>query len=95
MVSAAHAKGAAEIAARGISVTKEIAYATVLGLAGGSVFKVRALRSPAPLARHAAAAPSPRVLSRRAPACGRCHASRAALAVRGARAPAAVCAAQA
>ena len=41
MVSASHAKGAAEIAARGISVTKEIAYATVLGLAGGSVFKAR------------------------------------------------------
>jgi hypothetical protein len=43
MVSAAHAKGAAEIAARGISVTKEIVYASVLGLAGGSVFKARAL----------------------------------------------------
>ena len=41
MVSASHAKGAAEIAARGISVTKEIAYATVLGLAGGAVFKAR------------------------------------------------------
>jgi hypothetical protein len=40
-VSASHAKGAAEIAARGISVTKEIAYATVLGLAGGAVFKAR------------------------------------------------------
>ena len=49
MVSAAHAKGAAEIAARGISVTKEIVYASVLGLAGGSVFKARA-RAPAPLA---------------------------------------------
>ena len=45
MVSASHAKGAAEIAARGISVTKEIAYATVLGLAGGSVFKARTSRA--------------------------------------------------
>ena len=64
MVSASHAKGAAEIAARGISVTKEIAYATVLGLAGGAVFKARA---------HALAALVGRVRARCRPCPPRTH----------------------
>lgn len=46
MAGAAHAAGAASIAARGISVTKEIIIATGLGLAAGGIFKARALPRP-------------------------------------------------
>jgi hypothetical protein len=49
----AGAAGSAAIAARGISVVKEIVIATGLGLAAGGVFKVRPC-APAPLATVAA-----------------------------------------
>jgi len=48
MAGAAHAAGAASIAARGISVTKEIIIATGLGLAAGGVFKARTRAVSAP-----------------------------------------------
>ncbi len=64
----AGAAGSAAIAARGISVVKEIVIATGLGLAAGGVFKVR----PRPCAARATAAAQRRgVAPRRAhPATG-------------------------